>query len=83
MAKESTDKDGSHRNRTDQLARAVYAYGQADPANRSTGGSRQELLATTGKLNPRWVETLMGLPVGWTMASCLHPIVFNATAAMM
>ena len=23
-----------------------------------------------GKLNPRWVETLMGLPVGWTMPSC-------------
>jgi len=20
---------------------------------------------TTGKLNPRWVETLMGFPVGW------------------
>jgi len=139
MAKESTDKDGSHRNRTDQLARAVYAYGQAAPANRSSGGSRQELWPTpdatnandgvpwekfhasmmerraqvkkavaegktkqgsgrspnlaasvqnpqwatpsTGKLNPRWVETLMGLPVGWTMVSCSHPIVFNASAA--
>ncbi len=38
---------------------------------------------STGKLNPRWVETLMGLPVGWTMVSCSHPIVFNASAAMM
>lgn len=27
-----------------------------------------------GKLNPRWVETLMGLPVGWTMPSCKNPI---------
>ena len=27
-----------------------------------------------GKLNPRWVETLMGLPVGWTMASCASPV---------
>jgi hypothetical protein len=27
-----------------------------------------------GKLNPRWVETLMGLPVGWTMASCAAPV---------
>ena len=27
----------------------------------------------TGKLNPRWVETLMGLPVGWTMPSCADP----------
>lgn len=26
-----------------------------------------------GKLNPRWVETLMGLPVGWTMRSCATP----------
>jgi hypothetical protein len=29
----------------------------------------------TGKLNPRWVETLMGLPIGWTMPSCKMPIV--------
>ena len=26
------------------------------------------------KLNPRWVETLMGLPVGWVMPSCTNPI---------
>ena len=119
MAKESTDKDGSHRNRTDQLARAVYAYGQADPANRSTGGSRQESWRTpsssdgeggvmemredcagryklrdhviavqnpqwatpiTGKLNPRWVETLMGLPIGWVMASCASPMTIEPTS---
>ena len=36
-----------------------------------------------GKLNPRWVETLMGLPVGWTMPSCLHPIAIPALTAMM
>ena len=29
---------------------------------------------TGGKLNPRWVETLMGLPVGWTMPSCASPV---------
>jgi len=28
-----------------------------------------------GKLNPRWVEPLMGLPVGWVMPSCKMPIV--------
>ena len=27
-----------------------------------------------GKLNPRWVETLMGLPVGWVMPSCKSPV---------
>ena len=26
----------------------------------------------SGKLNPRWVETLMGLPVGWVMPSCVN-----------
>lgn len=25
-------------------------------------------------INPRWVETLMGLPVGWTMPSCAGPV---------
>lgn len=24
-------------------------------------------------LSPRWVETLMGLPIGWCMPSCKHP----------
>jgi len=32
------------------------------------------LQAGAGKLNPRWVETLMGLPVGWTMPSCASPV---------
>jgi hypothetical protein len=27
----------------------------------------------TAKLNPRWVEALMGLPIGWTMPSCTSP----------
>lgn len=113
MAKESTDKDGSHRNRTNQLARAVYAYGPADPANRSTGGSRPESWATpqtrdnrsggaerwdnpersrnlndqiasqtkqNAKLNPRWVEALMGLPIGWVMASCASPVTIAPTS---
>ena len=26
------------------------------------------------KLNPRWVETLMNLPIGWTMPSCANPV---------
>ena len=34
---------------------------------------------TTGKLNPRWVETLMGLPVGWTMPSCASPLTIAPT----
>jgi len=34
---------------------------------------------TGGKLNPRWVETLMGLPVGWTMPSCASPVTIAPT----
>ena len=33
----------------------------------------------SGKLNPRWVETLMGLPVGWTMPSCKSPVTIALT----
>ena len=33
----------------------------------------------SGKLNPRWVETLMGLPVGWTMPSCQSPVTIVPT----
>jgi hypothetical protein len=32
-----------------------------------------------GRLNPRWVETLMGLPVGWTMPSCQSPVTIVPT----
>ena len=32
-----------------------------------------------GKLNPRWVETLMGIPVGWTMPSCMNPVTIAQT----
>ena len=32
-----------------------------------------------GKLNPRWVETLMGIPVGWTMPSCACPATIEPT----
>ena len=34
----------------------------------------------TGKLNPRWVETIMGLPVGWTMPSCACPVTIAPTS---
>jgi hypothetical protein len=37
--------------------------------------------AQTGKLNPRWVETLMGLPVGWTMPSCASPVTIERTSS--
>ena len=56
----TTRKDGKHR--IDNLE-AVIKYGQPDQANLSTTGKSREL---QGKLNPDWVESLMGLPTGWT-----------------
>ena len=35
---------------------------------------------STGKLNPRWVEALMGLPIGWVMASCASPVTIGLTS---
>ena len=37
--------------------------------------------AKNAKLNPRWVETLMGLPVGWTMPSCVSPVTIERTSS--
>ena len=33
-----------------------------------------EAMMNPSKLNPRWVETLMGLPIGWVMPTCSQPV---------
>ena len=47
-----------------------------DDPNRSRNLNDQIATVTkqNAKLNPRWVETLMGLPIGWTMQSCATPV---------
>jgi len=49
-----------------------------DPSRRDDPARSKNLNDQMGvvnaKLNPRWVETLMGLPVGWTMPSCASPV---------
>jgi hypothetical protein len=45
------------------LGQRVAHVGLLDQANPNTTGKSQGL---QGKLNPDWVEQLMGLPVGWT-----------------
>jgi hypothetical protein len=57
---------------------AVAKYGHPDQAKLNTSGKNRESWPTPretmsrdathdrGKLNPNWVEQLMGLPVGWT-----------------
>ena len=54
MAQSATNADGSHRDRTGQLPRKVYAN---EPQGTTQGGS----------LNPTWVEWLMGYPSEWTV----------------
>ncbi|CAB4153154.1 hypothetical protein UFOVP612_45 [uncultured Caudovirales phage] len=36
-------------------------------------------MTNSAKLNPRWVEALMGLPIGWTMPSCSSPLTIAQT----
>jgi len=36
-------------------------------------------MTNSAKLNPRWVETLMGLPIGWVMPSCSSPLTIAPT----
>jgi hypothetical protein len=51
------------------------AEGNADRwENPERSRNLNDQMKTSGKLNPRWVETLMGLPVGWVMPSCVNPI---------
>jgi len=46
----------------------------AGPNMRDSAGNPALPSAVRGKLNPRWVEVLMGLPVGWVMPSCTAPV---------
>jgi hypothetical protein len=52
------------------------AHGEhfGDRARTQSLNNQMEAIGNKGaKLNPRWVETLMGLPIGWTMPSCASP----------
>jgi hypothetical protein len=46
---------------------------------RKTSGGGDLASQASGKLNPRWVETLMGLPIGWVMPSCSRPVITGPT----
>ena len=73
----SKERKGKALGRVDQLARAVYfEISQRKGVIDNTNGN---LLESSYRLNPRFVETLMGIPVGWTMPSCMQPIVNPAS----
>jgi hypothetical protein len=44
----------------------------------STAQQKQKI---TAKLSPRFVETLMGLPIGWVMPSCAEPMTTAPTSS--
>jgi hypothetical protein len=62
-------KPANLREQVDPMSCEIYQNPDVFP----TGSS------TSGKLNPRWVETLMGLPIGWTMPSCTNPVIIAPT----
>jgi hypothetical protein len=59
----------------ESLTTVVIKHGHPVLASSSTDGSRRGF----AKLNARWCETLMGLPVGWTMPSCASPVTIELT----
>jgi hypothetical protein len=56
-----------------------HAESFANPNKSNNLNDQMETLQPAGKLNPRWVETLMGLPIGWTMPSCSSPVTIELT----
>ena len=71
----------SHGNRPESWAtpqardhKGSHAESFVNPNKSNNLNDQMETLQTAGKLNPRWVETLMGLPIGWTMPSCSQPV---------
>jgi hypothetical protein len=68
-------------NLTDQMAMQQWGTPTARDHKSGRGNEDRQYKELTpmmerqqsGKLNPRWVETLMGLPIGWTMPSCTSP----------
>jgi hypothetical protein len=71
-------KDGSMIDKLDQQVKN-WATPRAEMDSGAHNGIPDTLhsqmkVQAVGRLNPRWVETLMNLPVGWTMPSCASPV---------
>jgi hypothetical protein len=68
-SKEYIAKDQMRENHQDNIAFQVLS----SPIEQESG--EMKILEEMKKyLNPRWVEMLMGLPIGWTMKDCVNPI---------
>jgi hypothetical protein len=71
--------DGTHKSWSLDLQ--VYVTPQIEESHNTSGNPQEQWgtrrASTTGMtytLNPRWVEALMGLSIGWTMPSCTNPL---------
>ena len=86
---------GAHKGKPDTLHSQMKGWATSQTRDNRSGGAErwdnpnksrnlndQIATATTqnAKLNHRWVETLMGLPVGWTMPSCASPVTIGQTS---
>jgi len=61
---------GSGRKHLDQLPNFVRHCSHLDPQTSTSGGKSSR---TTRRLNPRFVEWLMGWPLGWSEIGCVLP----------
>ena len=56
-----------------------FKFRLENQVNWTTPTARDWKEGRTVKLNPRWVEMLMGLPIGWAMPSCQNPVTIEQT----
>ena len=70
--KEDYKKRGPN-SRQQGLPNQILMSSQVEEEKIKKNGSQRE------QLNPRWVETLMGVPIGWTMTTCVNPYVIERT----
>lgn len=72
---EATHVNHSQQQGSDLEKTTQDTFGLVDQLKDNLIANHQESI----KLNPRWVETLMGLPVGWVMPSCMSPVIIEPT----
>lgn len=77
-AQANSNTGGSHQESWATPRCSMAQDKQEDSGRHRLGEQAQN--GTTGKLNPRWVEALMGLPIGWVMASCASPVTIAPTS---
>jgi hypothetical protein len=86
---------GAHRGKPDTLHSQIKAWATPQTRDNRSGGAERwdnpnksrnlnDQIATetiqNAKLNPRWVEALQGLPIGWTMPNCASPVTIAQTS---